>query len=324
MHINQKELLAVIYGVLAFADRLRPGEHITQWVDSSVTAANVFNWTSRSPVSLVLLRILRRLIEYLGFSMSTQRLPSALNLLSDRLSRTRPAYDWKLSRPATEFLERRVGPPRVQHFAVRLSAIVKRYTSRLADPYSEGLAFDAPWENGDFLTPPPHALPLVLARLRDAPHPGLVLVTPDWPTQPWFTIAAKLASPSWRLPFPVWNRASQPSPWSCRAFLMGEAPADAAQRHVETGSYSEISSPSLYTAYETGIDSFPSARALAALPCQMPRHRATAVSSIASRARTSLSAFFNNIHIPVPNEPHAPEDTRRRRELRNSSGRATC
>lgn len=44
LHINEKELLAmIIFGVLAFAKRLRPEEHIKQWVDSSVSAANIFN-----------------------------------------------------------------------------------------------------------------------------------------------------------------------------------------------------------------------------------------------------------------------------------------
>ena len=152
LHINEKELLAVIFGVLAFAKRLRPGEHITQWVDSSVAAANIYNWTSRSPIALALLRILRRLLESLGLSMSTQRLASVLNLLSDRLSRVRPADDWRLTDAAAHSILTHTGPVRVHHFAVRLSAIAKRYTSRIADPFAENLAFHAQWCPRDLLT----------------------------------------------------------------------------------------------------------------------------------------------------------------------------
>lgn len=43
LHINQKEFLVVILGVLAFAQDLRPGKHISQSVDSSVTRASVLN-----------------------------------------------------------------------------------------------------------------------------------------------------------------------------------------------------------------------------------------------------------------------------------------
>lgn len=219
LHINEKELLAVIYGVLAFADRLLPGQHICQWVDSSVAAANVYNWTARSPVALALLRIFRRLLEDLGLSMSTQRLPSVLNLLSDRLSRTRPADDWRLTPDAQRSLARTAGPPLVHHFALRHTALSERYTSRLADPYAEGLSFEAPWQPGDILTPPPHALPLVFSRLRASSHNHVVLVAPNWPAQPWYSQALALAAQSWLLPFPTWKRAARPSPWFGRAFL---------------------------------------------------------------------------------------------------------
>lgn len=202
----------VIYGVLAFMDRLRPGEHITQWEHSSVAEAHIFNWTSASPIALTMLRILRRLLQYVGLSMSTHRLPSVMNLLSDCPSRVRPADSWKLSCSAVDSLQKGGGFISMQHFAVRLTAVAWRYISRLADPYACGLSFSPPWRTGDLLKPPPHALPLVLARLRDAPVSGVILVTPDWPAQPWFGLARRLAERSWSLPFPTWTRWSQHRP----------------------------------------------------------------------------------------------------------------
>lgn len=60
----------------------------------------------------------------------------------------------------------------------------------------------------------------MLARLCDAPAPGVILVTPDWPAQPWFGLSCRLAERSWSLPFPAWTRGTQTSPWAGRAFVM--------------------------------------------------------------------------------------------------------
>lgn len=306
LHFNQKELLAVIFGVLAFADRLQPGEHITQWVDSSVTTANILNWTSRSPVALALLRILRNLLEDLGLSISTQRLPSVLNLLSDRLSRARTADDWQLSTTASSFLSARLGHPRVHHFAMRLTAVARRYTSRLADPYAEGLAFHSRWRAGDLLTPPPHALSLVVARLRRRMHDDVVLVTPDWPAQPWFAAATRLASRSWRLPFPTWTRGQQSSQWAGRAFLIGRGSSEnklnrlkdihklplAYSPRQRTGSMQQ--QKLLPTGLEAGSARI-GPRGCSALPSRSLPHRDTAATGI------DLYAFADK-----PGSPHYP------------------
>lgn len=245
LHINEKELLAVIYSVLSFADRLRPGEHIQQWVDSAVASANVRNWTSRSPVALALLRILRRLLEDLGLSMATNRLPSVLNLLSDRLSRSRPADDWALSMPAAASVADALGTPSAHHFATAQTALTPRYTSRLADPFALGRSLDAVWEPQSLLTPPPHALPLVVARLeRERPLRALI-VAPDWPAQPWHNPLVRMSQQSWLLPAPAWVRPHDqaPSPWAARAFLVADL--DLPLRQLTSHSLSQNSRPLL-------------------------------------------------------------------------------
>ena len=311
LHINEKELLAVIFGVLAFMDRLRPGQHITQWVDSSVAAAQVYNWTATSPVALELLRILRRLLEDLGLSLSTQRLPSVLNLLSDRLSRARPADDWRLTREVVRSLQPVLAEGATHHFAVRLTAVARRYTSRLHDPFAYGLAFHSHWRAGDLLTPPPHALPLVLARLRDMPAPGVLLVTPDWPAQPWFGLASRLAERSWPLPFPAWARGEQQqSPWNGRVFLMGRARRHGAVTAAALPSTASAPVPvpaplpnswgppwpplPLGAMAATGSGSCISVAPNASPICLRPPRPWHVTSAISSRARASLAVAFGS------------------------------
>lgn len=322
LHINEKELLAVIYGVLSFARSLRAGLHIKQWVDSSVAAAQIFNWTSTSPIALSLLRILRRLLEDLGVSLSTQRLPSVLNLLSDRLSRMRPADDWKLTTDAVDSLVQYAGPVQTHHFAVRLTAVARRYTSRLADPYAASLALQAPWRAGDLLTPPPHALPLVLARLRDAPAPGVMLVTPDWPAQPWFALASRIAALSWALPFPAWTRGGQLSSWAGRVFIMGDRNSPKTIRRQLPGAQQVEVSPATdlgaqlvplqppglsvpqlpfllqQDTAEIGTDLLSTAALKGSLRFPQLRKQSPAISDICMMARESLAAVFGSTSRP--------------------------
>lgn len=56
-HINIKELIGALYGVLSFASQLHRGMNLRQWLDPSVAIANLRNWTSRSPLALAILRI---------------------------------------------------------------------------------------------------------------------------------------------------------------------------------------------------------------------------------------------------------------------------
>lgn len=155
--------------------------------------------------------------------MSTQRLASVLNLLSDRLSRVRPADDCKLTKKTTRFLIRHEVPVRMHHFAVCFTAI-SRYTSRFAYSHAEVAAFEAQWRSGDVLTAPPQALPLVISRLRRRNPSRLVLVTPDWPAQPWFYLAQQLSHHFRRLPFPAWQRGDQSFLWHGRFFFLTSPP----------------------------------------------------------------------------------------------------
>lgn len=65
------------------------------WMESSVAVANVTNWTSRSPVTVALLRTLRSKLDNFGASVSARRLLLLLILWSDLLSLHRDATDMR-------------------------------------------------------------------------------------------------------------------------------------------------------------------------------------------------------------------------------------
>lgn len=71
--------------------------HIRHWLDLVVAAANLNNWTFRSPLAIAVLQIYRELLDDLALSISAFCLPSTLNLWADPLSRDRLHLDWELT-----------------------------------------------------------------------------------------------------------------------------------------------------------------------------------------------------------------------------------
>jgi hypothetical protein len=101
--INQLELLAAVHGVCEFTSFAR-GQQVQLVSDSRVTEHIVCNWTSRSPLPLAHLRILRAVRKTRGIALCTRHLPSVLNLWTDRLSRRRDSIAWGLSPTSTILL----------------------------------------------------------------------------------------------------------------------------------------------------------------------------------------------------------------------------
>ena len=123
-----------------------------------------------------------------GIVLKAQHLPGKENLNADFMScHLRDGSDWILNPALFDLVNQMWGPLQVHLFATRFSRQLPRYVSWRPDLEVEATdAFCQDWRNLRAYAHPPWCLiAQVLAKaLRQ--KVTLVLVTPSWPTQPWF------------------------------------------------------------------------------------------------------------------------------------------
>jgi hypothetical protein len=245
--INQRELLAAIFGLKAFLPVARQ-QRVQLLSDSQVALAVIRNWTCRSPRVMVLLRILRRLCEENGISLGLQYIPSVLNIWADKLSRSRLSSDWALTPSSLAqirnhlphhhnitlhtqvFARRDTVAPDVRHFHSPTGTGSEDPAGKPLPP----LDGQTPWptELGlTLVTPTPAQAGLVLRHPRQAPSDAAVVV-PDWSAQPWHQPSMRAAATTISLAGPVWRRARhtekvpycEDSPWTGRLLVFNRRP----------------------------------------------------------------------------------------------------
>lgn len=109
------------------------------------------------------------------------------NEIADSLSRNfSSSVEWELSRNVFDAIVSEWGQPDIDLFASRHNVKLKVYCSWLPDSYCTKVdAFFFPW------TFPPFRLVGKCWRKMIMNKTNAILIIPDWPTQPWYSLVIK-------------------------------------------------------------------------------------------------------------------------------------
>ena len=195
LHINVKEMLAILYAVRSFVDHLR-GHHVRVLCDNT-TAVQVLNkmGTTRSPQCNDMAKQIWSFCQDHSIFITCTHIPGVENVVADMESRREYKQgEWMLN---TDIFRRAVAHfqflPNLDCFATRANAQLDKYCSRTPDPYATHIdAFSVNWGYyKTYLFPPFSLINRVLQKLRIDKATALC-VLPRWTTQAWWPQAQEM------------------------------------------------------------------------------------------------------------------------------------
>ena len=188
LHINCLELLATTFATKALAKDMSNAV-IKLEIDSATAVAYINHL--RGTHSLTLYRLAAELWEWSlsrGCFLVATHVPGRLNSVADMLSRTVvDRSDWRLHPSVFQRLDKLWGPLEIDLFASWATAQLPRFFSWKPDPNAEAVdAFLQVWSGIRSYANPPW--PLIGRCIQKIQEKGctVVLITPKWPSQPWF------------------------------------------------------------------------------------------------------------------------------------------
>jgi len=194
LHINIKELLAVLLALIHFRKPLK-GKHIHLYVDNTTALSCIRKGGSTQSISCneVTEQIFRESWA-LGVTTLLTYIPSKENVEADRASRAfSTSAEWSLSDNAQNLIFREKCRPTTDLFASPANSLCDQFVS--LHYYPEALAtnaFSMKWSNMSVLIFPPFALIGRVLRKLTEDRPTGLLVVPEWKTQPWYPALTRL------------------------------------------------------------------------------------------------------------------------------------
>jgi hypothetical protein len=127
--------------------------------------------------------------------LSAVHIAGVKNTVADRLSREfSERLEWMLDRTVFLQLTQRLGYPQVDLFASRINRQIPRFVSWRPDPEAwKTDAFSINWSQILGYAFPPFNLILKVLKKVQSEGTDLLLITPQWPTQPWYPMALEMA-----------------------------------------------------------------------------------------------------------------------------------
>jgi len=193
LHITAQELLAVIYGVDAFAEELR-GHSVAIYIDASSVEWALRRGSSRSAVLMPMVRQAWIRWAELGLRVFIRPVRSKENP-ADAPSRYIDKSDWKLHPSCFQALSQRWGSHSIDLFATETNRQVPRFCTRWPSPLAVALdAFAISWaaEARPWINPPWDLLPRVLQKLR-LEGASATVIAPRWLSATWWPDLVELA-----------------------------------------------------------------------------------------------------------------------------------
>ena len=189
LHINALEMKAVSFAVKAFTkNKSQVSVHLR--VDNTTTVAYINKMGGTK--SLDLIQISKELWEYClqkQITLTAEHLPGRLNVQADRESRQyKDTSNWMLQKKVFIDITKALGAVQIDLFADRTNAQVKKFISWKPDPEAwDTDAFTVSWYGGVAYAFPPFCLiGRCLAKIRQD-KATVIMITPTWQAQPWYT-----------------------------------------------------------------------------------------------------------------------------------------
>ena len=195
LHINVKEMIAILYGLRSFVDTLK-GQH-TRVLCDNTTAVFVVNkmGTTRSPSCNAMAKEIWEYCKGNNMFITCAHIPGIQNVVADRESRKEHKQsEWMLNRnifnAALSHFNITVD---IDCFATRINTQLEKYVSRHPDPFAHFIdAFSFNWKDRNaYIFPPFSLVNKVLQKLRIDKARALC-VFPQWTTQAWWPIAQEM------------------------------------------------------------------------------------------------------------------------------------
>lgn len=195
LHINCLELLAARYATQAFVQE-RTNQTILLWIDnrSAVAYINHMGGTHSSSLADLAIQFWNWALER-DILLVARHIAGKENVSADQMSRShRDRTDWMLNQEVFGNINQLWGPLEIDLFATRLSAQLQRFYSWKPEPQAERVdAFLQDWSTiRGYAHPPWCLISRCLKKARDQ-QATLVLITPNWPAQPWFPVALMMS-----------------------------------------------------------------------------------------------------------------------------------
>ena len=195
--INTKELLAIKYALRCFAPDLQ-GKHVLVQSDNVTAIKYVrdMGGTDHGLRNQIALDIWNWAIEH-SVWLSITHIAGVDNVKADDASRSmyKPNTEWALKQTCFEKLARKLGPVDVDLFASYLNHKLQKYVSWKRDPFACHIdAFTMSWAGiNAYIFPPFSLISKVLAKVQIDQPRNVLLIVPQWRTQPWWPIVTSLA-----------------------------------------------------------------------------------------------------------------------------------
>lgn len=195
LHINVKELKAILFTVKSFTHLIR-GKHIKVFCDNATAVAYVNQMGgTKSPACNDICRDLWGWCTEYNVWLTCSHIPGSDNSMADAASRKfNDRHEWKLNVEIFQKLCNIFGVPIIDLFASRLNKQVPRFCSWHPDPEAEHFdAFSITWSQFPlvYIFPPFALIARCLQKMRAEMARGWFIV-PFWPSQPWMGTLLKM------------------------------------------------------------------------------------------------------------------------------------
>ena len=204
-HINYLELKAAILCLKYFCDNVT-NEHIHLFMDNVVAIKYISKMGGRKPLLNELAKQLWAWCEERNIWISVFHIPGRLNTRADELSRQKNRcnedMEWALQQKVYQKISNKMGHSEVDLFASAKNYKNKNYMSYMPDKGAIAInAFSTKWDYKlHFAFPPFSIIGRVLQKMCED-KAELILVTPLFPSQPWFPqLLQQISGQSYVLP----------------------------------------------------------------------------------------------------------------------------
>lgn len=188
LHINQLELLAVMFALRSFISHMC-NKHVKVFTDNATAVAyiNDMGGTKSPEINEIAKQIWIWCIEN-NVWLTACHLPGHLNVNADLNSRKfNERIEWTLEKAVFEKICSIFERPDIDLFATRINAQLEKYISWKPDPFALYVdAFTVSWNQFYFYAFPPFSLIIKCLNKIEREEAEGIFIAPLWPTQVWW------------------------------------------------------------------------------------------------------------------------------------------